>query len=455
MIRQSNRGTTIAVLILGAIVCLGPLPFGSVLARDRLMMDLLACLALVVVLSSPGPEPVARPGRRAAVALALVGVLGLLQSLPWPRGVVEVLAPSVLDHWDRSSTLLGKDAESVPLSLAPTVSRSVALHWLAVVAAFGAAQLVGRERYARRTLGGALVLVAILEMVYGGGLMATRSSAIWGVEVPGDPARLRGTYVNSDHLATLLLMAFTVACGALWWGLRRSLRRSEAEVRVLTVLPPAVAAVVLFAGLAFTGSRAGLLAATFAMLAMGALLTFHYRRWQVALSALLVVTVAILGVSLFGWRQGFGRLLGTSAYEVTWNARIEAYAATIDLWQLSPWVGTGLGTFRQTFPLVQPADVAGTWEHAHSDVLELLATTGVLGLPLLAAALWWVSRQLWSVFRRGRRSEDRAAGFAVLGVLIGVGLHALVDFGLTIPANNLILAIVVGAACGVPLRRPE
>ena len=73
-------------------------------------------------------------------------------------------------------------------------------------------------------------------------------------------------------------------------------------------------------------------------------------------------------------------------------------------------------------------------------------------MPLVGLALWWVARRLWAVFRGGRRSEDRAAGFAVLGVLIGVGLHALVDFGLTIPANNLILAIIVGSACGVRLR---
>ncbi|MEO1370126.1 MAG: hypothetical protein AAFX50_23330, partial [Acidobacteriota bacterium] len=57
-------------------------------------------------------------------------------------------------------------------------------------------------------------------------------------------------------------------------------------------------------------------------------------------------------------------------------------------------------------------------------------------------------RRLWKVYRRGRRSEDRAGGLAVLGAATAALLHSFVDFGLTIPANAFALATMVGLACG-------
>ena len=46
----------------------------------------------------------------------------------------------------------------------------------------------------------------------------------------------------------------------------------------------------------------------------------------------------------------------------------------------------------------------------------------------------------------GEGSEERAAGIAAAGALVTVGLHSFVDFGLTMPANALALAVLLGAA---------
>lgn len=463
--REASLAATVAILALVSIVCITPLPFGSVLTPERTLADLLACLALVAVAfdrggadrgagrSTTGPFP--GPAAAPAFALAGVGLFGLLQSVPLPRPVLSSLAPSLAAVWQRAGELIGHDPGWLPLSLAPEVSRGVALHWLAVAAAFLAAGQVGRDRLARRALAFALALVALFELLYGGGRWVARRTVIWGVEVPGDPARLRGTYVNADHLGTLFLIALAVAGAWLWWSAQRARRAPVIDHALLWLVLPSAAFLALFTGLAFTGSRAGLLAAMGGALATAAVLVLHHRRWQVGMAAAAVTVLALGGVAALGYRQGFGRLLGTSATEVTWNARLEVYAASLDLWHRSPITGTGLGTFRQAFPLVQPPSVSKEWIHAHSDVLELLVTTGVIGLPLLAWGLWRLLRRAWRVLELAPHSEDRAAGLAALCAVAAVGLHSLVDFGLTMPANAMILAIVCGAACGTPVDDTE
>lgn len=454
MIRQTNTVATLGMACLSLVVCAGPLPFGGVMIRDRTLLGLLVCVAAVaaffVETSMERVDSTRRPSVLPGWMLAAIGGLGLAQSLPLPQGLVGLLSPRLLDIWEASGGGLADPAEWLPLSIAPGVSRTVALHWLVVGLGFWAASSLGRERRMRRFLAFSLLAVAVFEVIYGGGRMVAASQSIWGVEVPGDPSRLRGTYVNSDHLATLLLIALAVAYGWLWWGLRRSFGPRGFEQRLVALMLPGLAVVVLFAGLAFTGSRAGLLAAVFALLGMAGLLALHYGRWQVGALGVAVTFLSVAGVALFGWRQGFARLLGTSAYEVTWNARLEVYRSALELWEYSPWVGTGLGTFRQAFPLVQPATVDGLWIHAHSDVLELVVTTGLLGWPLLALGLTVVGRRLWRVLHRGERFEDRAAALVAAGASMAIGLHAVVDFGLTLPANSLVLVLVVGAAYGAP-----
>jgi O-antigen ligase len=165
-------------------------------------------------------------------------------------------------------------------------------------------------------------------------------------------------------------------------------------------------------------------------------------------------------IAFFGARQGLGRWLESSAFDVVWGSRVAVYWQCLRLWWRFPLTGTGLGTFRQAFPLVQPAEPPGTWTHAHNDVLELLTTGGVVALPLVGWGLWHLARHLRRVFHLGRRSEDRAAGLAALGALAAALVHSLVDFSLTVPANALTLAIVCGMAAGAAVdtlgpRSPE
>ena len=453
MIRHSTPAF-LAVYLLLFIVCLGPLPFGSVLVPARTALGLCALAAFVCALlaNSEGLGG-QRETLLASLPVVAVGVWGLLQSLSWPRPLVATLTPGLAADWSQATRLLGDEAPHFALSLAPEVTRATALHWLAVAAAVAAASLAVRQRSQRRLLLGALLALAVFEVFYGAGIGTRGSSRIWGVEVGGDPDRLRGTFVNSNHAALYLSFAVTTAFAGLWWSIRRVRWERAIERQILLIAGPSLLFLLLFVGLAFTGSRGGLVAVVLALLVQALLMAAPKKQFTTGLAAVAGIGVlGIGGVVWFGFEQGFGRLLSTSGYEIAWGQRLLAWRATWQLFLEVPWTGCGLGTFRQAFPAVQPADLEGTWSHAHNDPLEILVTTGLVGFLLLLAALVLVARQLWQRLTDARRSEDHALALAGAGALTTALFHSLVDFGLTIPANAFTLAILIGMAITPPLR---
>lgn len=439
MIRHFATGVAVA---LAALLLWAPLPFGSVTRWGSAVLQVVAFGALgfaALTARARDLRAVAAP----AAALGAIALLGALQALPWPRPVAAALSP-------RHADLFAEDG-GTPLSLAPDASGRAALTWAAAAAVLVASAVVSRRRDRRRWLGAAVLAAALFQVLYGSRRWLSRATEIWGVPVPGDPSRLRGTFVNPDHLALYLEIALAIAFAWGWWAARRARLDLSAERRLLFLAPPVLVWLTLFLGLAFTGSRGGMAAAVFAVAAQGLLLAGAARQRRLAPVGALAALAGLGVVAVIGLQEGLGRLAATSAYEVTWNARREVYAATWDLWQGFPWLGTGLGAFRDSLALTQPADLPGTWWHAHSDWLELLATTGLLGAAaLLAGLVPLVIRLAWG-WTADRRSEDRAAVLAALGALVSLAIHESIDFGLTMPASAITLAALVGAAamaCG-------
>ncbi len=449
----------LALLALSALLVWAPLPFGSVTFAARAGLQIGCAAALLLALGSRREGPLGGGGRLPAAALLLISCWGALQTVELPASLVRALSPRAAALRVGAAELLGQQAPArMPLSLAPDLSRRNALWWAAVALAFFAAAAVGRPRQLRRVLALALGLAAGFEVLYGTSRWSSGASTLWGVHVPGGPGRLRGTFINPDHLALYLELSLVVSFAWLWWSLRRTRRTLTLEHRLLLVGPPLIVWLGLFAAIAFTGSRAGLLAALAATAAQGAAAALRRRRWGVAPAGLGLGLLGVATVVALGLQEGLGRWLATSPYELTWSSRRVAYAATWELWQRFPWTGTGMASFRDAFTMVQPATIPGGWWHAHNDWLEALATLGVPGALLLLAGLAATVHRLFRILAGDNRGEDRAAALAGYGALAAAAVHSGLDFGLTIPANALTLAILVGAAAGAPVvvsREPE
>ncbi|MEM9291318.1 MAG: O-antigen ligase family protein [Acidobacteriota bacterium] len=431
------RGTlarTVAVLLLGLLMVVAPWPFGGAVSSARSALWVALGLLLVgAVMTIPRGQK-----RLPPIAVPLLCLLAL---------AAQATVQSVLG-----------------VAVDPAAAGNAALSFLAVAAALTlGAWLGGEHRSSRRWLLGAFVLGGSFQLLWGTRLWFAPNATLWGQEVGGASQRLRGTYVNPDHFAYFLEILLAVLFAWLWWSWRRSRRVPSLEQRLLLVVIPALAWVTAFIALSFTGSRAGLLAGLFGLAAQawwvirgsGRGQERSGVRWDRLRRGLAVVALAVVAVGLTLWLgawEGFGRLLTTSSYELISNSRSQVYAVSLELWFPQPWWGLGFGGFRDAFPAVQPESLRGLWTHAHSDYLELLICGGVIGLGLALAGAFALWRRLLQVWAAGYRSEGRAAALAALGALAAVGAHEMVDFGLLLPANALLLGILCGAAAAVPRR---
>ncbi|HKI04886.1 MAG TPA: O-antigen ligase family protein [Thermoanaerobaculia bacterium] len=448
MIRHSS------FLLAGFLVLLlvfAPLPFGGVTPWAQALLRGLCFAALALAAAALDRPAALRPALVPAAVLAALALLGVLQAAPLPAGLVAAVSPEHASFERQSAELSG--APSVPrLTLAAVATRSAALGWAAVAAAFLAAAVAGRHRELRRWLAGALVAGALFQVFFGARDWFAHARTLWGVELQATALRLRGTFVNPNHLASYLEMALPVVFAWGWWAARRAADQPQMERRLLLAAPPALVWLTVFAGLSFTGSRGGLLAAVAAVTVQGVLMARDRRRRWVAPLGALAALAGLAVVASVGLREGLGRLLGTTVTDVSLGARLREYRAVLELWGRFPATGVGLGAFRDGFPLVQPAVLEGTFWHPHSGPLEVLATAGLVGAALLAAGLAALVRRLAAVLRDGGRSEDRAAALAAFGILTSLGIHEALDFGLTMPGNAVTLAVLLGSAAAAKTR---
>lgn len=448
--RRRNSIHPLAWLLTGLLLW-APLPFASIREKHQMVLAVtaFAALALAALLARRQREVGPHALASAAALVAVAGLAGLQLVLP-PSG-----AAAELHSWARE---LGRASDELldtatGFALNPTAAWWSAAAWLAAAALVVASAAAGRSRDNRRMLGLALLGGALFQVVFGAQHLARRSTTIWGREVPNTPDRLRGTFVNPDHCATYLLLGLAVVFAWGWWALRRARQAEAPERKVLLIAPPLLAWVTLFTGLAFTGSRSALTATLVSTLLQGALAAVAARRWRVSVAGVLAAALGLGFVAVVGLQQGLGRWLATSPYEIAWNVRLTVYKRSFELWQRAPWLGFGLGSFRDAFALVSPTDLNASFWDAHNQYLELLVTGGVaaLGLVLVAAAL--AVARLSRVLRQGARSEDRAAALAALGALTGIAIHSFFDFGLSMPANAVTFVVVVGAALGARTER--
>jgi len=467
------------VAVLAAAILWTPWPFGSVVPWAAVLAAAAGPAALAVGLVSGARLRSLRPALVPAAALGVLALLGVAQSLAWPAGLVSAISPeharlaaeagAALDpppgqvgqpgSSGASGAGAGAPATAVPdrtpLSVAPSVTRRTALLMASFAAALLAAALAGRNRLGRRVLGVSVVAVALGQILYGAPRWFARSLTLWGVPVPGSD-RLRGTFINPNHFALLLEMALAITLAWGWWSLVRATRTASLERKIALVAPPMLVWLTLFVALAMSGSRAGLSAAAVGAGVEGLSLALapargSRRRRARLLARAAVVMAAVLAVGVVavlgtGGAAGFARFARTSAHDLATLDRIEATGSALELWWSFRWTGTGLGTFLEAFPLVQPAEVGLTWWHLHSDPLEVLVTGGVVGALALLIGVAAVALGLARRLGRLRRCEEQATVAAGLGTLVSVGLHEMVDFGLTMPANALVCAVILGAA---------
>lgn len=214
----------------------------------------------------------------------------------------------------------------------------------------------------------------------------------------------------------------------------------------------------------FTG-RGLLYLGALAALAMALLLT-HSRGGFIAFGIGLLV---LLGLAAANSRMSFRRAgmaalfvaVGAAALLVTsgeatlirlFNSSVEAeprtaaYERTLAAIADSPYLGTGLGTYRDVFQMYRTPSIEKPFFRAHNTYLENALELGIPAAASLTGAVAWLA----FACLRGTLRRRRDAAFPCLAVAATalVGSHALVDFSLQIPAVAALYFLILGAGCG-------
>ena len=255
---------------------------------------------------------------------------------------------------------------------------------------------------------------------------------IYGRWLPQDEeARPFGPFVNRNHFATWILMAFPLAAGhvAARIAAHRPRTRVGSEVAAwLRALGSTDLWAAVACGVWIARRRFGRLA------------------WLCGLAGL-----GLLGVVIMAYANFEPVLLrieetidsGAGARPAIWR---ESARIARDFWL----VGTGLGGFQTAMLVYQQMDRAWFINQAHNQYLQWLAEGGLLlAVPALVALVAFVRLFLARLARDASALVWLRVGGAM--ALVGAAVQGIWETGLRMPANGLLFAM----AAAIAVHRPE
>jgi putative inorganic carbon (hco3(-)) transporter len=381
------------------------------------------------------------------VPCALIALV-LLQIAPLPASFAAALGMRASDP---------SGHPFVTISAAPYETVSHLLLLVTYLTAFYLVLVLCEEQKARRRLVLGLLAIGIFEAFYGLIQYLTGWQRIFVYVKRFYLEEATGTYINRNHFAGLLemILPFAVVLALQQvWTLRRKIPNEPTRAKkILSSMEfPYLAlwilvAAVLFAALAFSRSRMGILSA---LASLTAVLAFAGTGFLSPRARVVVGASCFLGIIGLAVWIGSDPVLTRfdtlgDQYRHPGQDRVSIWRDTLHLIRLHPVLGSGLGTFTVIYPSVQTAFLNNFVDHAHCDYLQIAMEIGVPGTILLFGAIFWILRLTVLHCRRGGE-YDKAISLACLGSITAILLHSLADFNLYIPANALVFAIVLALA---------
>jgi O-antigen ligase len=253
---------------------------------------------------------------------------------------------------------------------------------------------------------------------------------------------------NQDLFGGYLAMAVPFLCARL---VRRPLQDKSGPSR-LNMFTSTVFLGIILSGLLLSECRSAWLAAF-----VGAIVALPYGRFHKGRLGLVAATVVFIGLLTVvpRWSQFTDRVMGTFGSEdVGGSARLWFWDGTLHLIRVHPWTGVGLGNYAYWSPrylgeaLVAPGGEAHYHNelhtmHAHCEVLEWQAETGVLGLVFMVWMIVRVSRRV--ITKCGIRANQ-----ATLGALITLIIFALFNAAFHSAPHALTALILVALLLATP-----
>ena len=385
----------------------------------------------------------ARP-RFSTVALlfAVPLLLCAVQLIPH-HGLVNAVAPANGSFWSAFNevALLGG---TPTISLAPdgTIGRALLLVVCGVLFLLVTNCVHTHQRIR-------IVLLCIMVAALGNAVIAFLD--FFGDNSNGMGNDFRGTFLNRNHFAFLMMMGAMAAASLLAiTTIEHSTRREDSSsvwikltpVFIFAVFVLLTAQVLSLSRGAFIGSALSLTIFTVIWLARSRTVSRESRQKFIVVTVILGLALAhALPVAMTKLAERYEQLNGKDlTMDSRWLVWKDSMRMLKDHWQL----GVGQGAYGDSIQRYEGGNISfALIDHAHNDFVELACEIGVPAmafLVLLGLVLWL------GALRRVWKSEDyvfRWAGLGMLVTVVGVCVHEMADFNLQAWCNAVSMTAIL------------
>jgi Flp pilus assembly protein TadD len=393
-------------------------------------LSLLPVLALLAVVAYAASVAAARDGQRPihffglTIGLAALACLTLLQAIPLPAGLLEIVSPRAYEIRELAARPDPVVASSISYETGATMREAAKLLLYALIASVA----YERARVRRfEVVAIPVVFAGLAGVVLAAAHRLLDADRLVGViEMMSPASKLITTFVNPNHAAGFMVLTCLVSLGAAIGSKRKSERFG---FMVAAAASGAVAILTL--------SRGGLCALILGLLLLGGIL------WRTKSSARPSFARTALMLCLpLGGIAFISDSLQREFSDPTRLGIVEKLAAIRDAWPLvrdHPWLGIGRGAYVSVYPIYKTSALQLTFAYPENIAVQLVAEWGVLcGLVALGAFVFAV---VWRL-AHARRVIVIGALCGVLAVLV----QNLVDFSLELAGMAIPIAAILGAA---------
>jgi O-antigen ligase len=457
-----------AIWLFVAVLAWSPFPLGGAIGwAPGLQEMLIAACWIVWIVSTAG----ARGESWFEFRVVLVPLAIALLVLAWAVVQVLPIVPVSWAHpiWSMASDTLGRHIPAV-ISMNPWRTEQELLKLASYAVACWLAFAMASRSESARVLFNAIIAIGAAYVMYALVLASMRvtqvvvfysfpSNLAYGSAIAG-PFMLKNSFATYCGLAAMAAIAKLIAMSNQTIVTGRGFKRLALTAMQFVFgrgAPILVASLLALTGVVVSASRAGFISALCGLAAMAAASLLGQRRslaslWIGSAVFLLLAPLLVLVVLAHGTTLGgsFYDLLQTGTAD---NIRLTLWSAASRMIGDAPWLGLGLGTFQDAYPLYATRLLPFVMDKAHCDYLEFAA-----GIGLPAAIAWW-GALAWLFFLclRGARirRRNRVYPIAAIGATVLVAVHSSVDFSLQLPAVALVYAALlgIGVAQALPTRR--
>jgi len=442
-----------AVWLFIGILAWSPLPLGGAVAwAPGLQAVLIAFCCLLWVIGTFRKPAILPPHWH------IVSVSFCLVAVPVIWGGVQIL-PFVPVSWAHPVWSMAADVLGAPvsgrISLAPWHTEAEVLKLASYIMAGCLVFAMAQQTECAKLIVSAIVLIGSAYALYAFALLSAgvqQVKLLYGLPapslLPSGPFMLHNSFATYCGLVCLLAVSrfFAEGSGMIVVGRGAPLLfRSVIQYCFGRGALQIVAALLCFAGVVASASRAGFAATLVGLMTLALVALFFvkqrkHRVWSGFAAVLAAAPLLVLAV-YYGGSLGdrLGQLLATDTADAL---RLNLWHSAERMISDSPWLGLGIGTFEDAYPMYATQVYPYVIDKAHNDYLEFAAGAG---LPA-AFSMWCAITLLIFICLRGARVRRRNRYFAVsaVGASALLAVHSSVDFSLQLPAVALLYASLLG-----------